>query len=740
MHKSVRIKFNPLEEGVEDKHIKVNLEQSTDTLELLSMKFDLKEAYQAFNSNYGVLVGRVIANDGIGVPNAKISVFIPLEEEDETESQIYRVYPYKSPRDKNNEGKRYNLLPRVAKYDSERLSFQPAQPFGSFPTKEEILTNDNLLKVYKKYYKYTTITNDSGDYIIFGVPVGLHTVHLSLDITDIGEYSMNPASMITNLGYSPNFFTDNGTKLKPNNDLNDLPHIETQEISVDVIPFWGDTENFQIGITQQDFRVRAQLVNTVTIFGTAFTDGDDFMWGKDMGSGFSNRRRSLNRAREDNNPGLSMSNKRTGRVTEKIYYYPTSVSDQEIENNKTNPNYDGSDMFLLDPSEYTVYKRAGDFVFIVNCNRRKIIKDEIGGEIVVGDDNPAGVFTEFKGFITLEIDNTDVPLDIRAHIRTYPLIGIRSRLKFPQYANRANSFAHFRAGNIQNNEAEAEINTANWRAQHKTFEAGKIYSIARFHGTVHNNHGDADYDFGFNINEKINKLYNEDPYWNTGIIASEFISEDTEEDEDEEAGDTGDTSTFIKEEGLVNNSIVTNIDLKVFGGNWLNLAVYFPQFGYLNPTTVSRNRMQSLKSTSNFSQDFRRTRYSGLPADRNYFWDNNQIIAAGQRNTKWFIRSDLHWTDFVEVTREDINIMLEQEKKGFTGGVGGEIPNLMIENYRNGSNPSPPDWSVTTPCPMNGGKVNGTANPTHPADQKIYFFTGLGPSDCIQFLQDLGLI
>ena len=116
--------------------------------------------------------------------------------------------------------------------------------------------------------------------MIFGVPIGTQTVHMSVDITDIGKYSMTPAAMVTNLGYSPNLFTDNNAKIKPSKDLDDLPNIETQEISVDIIPFWGDTTNFIIGITRQDFRIRATLVNTFTIFGSSFTDGDNAMWGE----------------------------------------------------------------------------------------------------------------------------------------------------------------------------------------------------------------------------------------------------------------------------------------------------------------------------------------------------------------------------------------------------------------------------------------------------------------------------
>ena len=307
MNKSQRI-YLDVDNPNTDKYVKVKLEQDINQLEFLTMSIDTTDVYRDFNADYGVLVGRVIANGGIGIPNAKVSIFIPLADDDAEDSDIVSIYPYKTPRDKNNDGKRYNLLPRVSKKDPNTGVVSPKQPFGSFPIKEEIVTNSNYLKVYKKYYKYTALTNSSGDYMIFGVPVGTQTVHLSVDITDIGKYSMTTAAMVTNLGYSPNLFTENNSKIKPSNDLNDLPHIETQEISVDVIPFWGDSTNFEIGITRQDFRIRSVLVNTFVVFGSAFTDSNETVWGKDTNSG--RKINELNRIKDNGWLNNSISTKR----------------------------------------------------------------------------------------------------------------------------------------------------------------------------------------------------------------------------------------------------------------------------------------------------------------------------------------------------------------------------------------------------------------------------------------------
>ena len=74
MQKSYRIRTTP---GV-DKNINVTLEQDFDLLEILSLKLTQSEVYSRLCADFGVVVGRVLANGGYGIPNAKVSIFIPL--------------------------------------------------------------------------------------------------------------------------------------------------------------------------------------------------------------------------------------------------------------------------------------------------------------------------------------------------------------------------------------------------------------------------------------------------------------------------------------------------------------------------------------------------------------------------------------------------------------------------------------------------------------------------------------
>lgn len=138
----------------DDKVVRVKLEQDNDFLEILSLKIKQEDTYKLHVSNYGVIVGRVLANDAFGIPNAKVSVFIELDDIDKANSEITNIYPYTSFQTKDSEGRRYNLLPDESTDDCYRI-------VGSFPNKRLVLDNDTQLEIFDKYWKYTTVTNKS---------------------------------------------------------------------------------------------------------------------------------------------------------------------------------------------------------------------------------------------------------------------------------------------------------------------------------------------------------------------------------------------------------------------------------------------------------------------------------------------------------------------------------------------------------------------------------------------------
>ena len=246
-----------------DKKIYVNLDRDYDVLEIMSLKINQKNAYKLHTSNYGVIAGRVLANEAFGIPNAKISVFIPIDNKDANDAVKSALYPYNSitSQDKNNV--RYNLL--TSEYLSDCHTI-----IGTLPGKQYVLDNDSVLEVFEKYYKYTTRTNNAGDYMIFGVPVGHQTIHVDIDLSDIGVLSQKPRDMVYK-GYNIEAF-ENPNKFKYDTNLDSLVQVITQNNVADVIPFWGNEEEQTIGITRCDIQIQYKFEPTCVFMGSVVSD------------------------------------------------------------------------------------------------------------------------------------------------------------------------------------------------------------------------------------------------------------------------------------------------------------------------------------------------------------------------------------------------------------------------------------------------------------------------------------
>jgi len=264
MSDTIRIKATP--DG-SDTYIKVKLDQEFDFIEILSLKLTQEEVYRKFCSDYGVIVGRVNINQKFGVPNVKVSVFIPLDDVDNSDSVIKNIYPYEIVSDTDSNGVRYNLLQKDADPTNDCFS-----PIGTFPSKREVLDNPVLTYVYNKYYKFTTTTNHAGDYMLFGVPLGTYTVHIDADISDIGILSSRPYDLISQ--GTPSKLFESPTKFKSGKNLNTLVQIKTINAGVNIQPFWGDSENCEIGITRLDFDLNHTIIPSAIFMGSIFGDQD----------------------------------------------------------------------------------------------------------------------------------------------------------------------------------------------------------------------------------------------------------------------------------------------------------------------------------------------------------------------------------------------------------------------------------------------------------------------------------
>ena len=342
---SYRIRTEPYSA---DQQIKINLDQHYDQLNILSLTLKPADTWSNRCSNFGVVVGRVSANKGFGLPNAKVSIFIPLSAEDEYNPEIVARYPYKQISDKRD-GIRYNLLPSIKQSPTHT-------PVGNFPTKEEILRDDLWLEIYQKYYKFTTRTNDSGDFMFYGVPTGSYIIHYDIDLSDIGDASVVPFELIAQGQPEQKF--DGPYKFKSSPDIDSLAQIVTLDKTINVQPFWGSKEMCSVQITRSDFDLTdkgIELKSYALFIGSSVTDSENNL---------INQRCKVK--------------KHVGEQAQ-LQSMPGSIEILTVVDSDGD-NVPDSIEFLDLPT--AKIDENGAWAFLIELNGQKVIKDEFGNEMV----------------------------------------------------------------------------------------------------------------------------------------------------------------------------------------------------------------------------------------------------------------------------------------------------------------------------------------------------------------------
>jgi len=257
--------------------IPIVLEQNFDTLEILSLAIRPDDIYIRSCADYGIVCGRIFCNNGFGIPNARVSVFVPIEDIDTQNDYIASLYPYTNFTDINDDGYRYNLLPYTQSHSGH-------VPTGTFPERLDVLTDKPLIQVYEKYYKFTVKTNESGDYMIFGLPLGQQTLFMQVDLSDIGEFSLTPQDLIR-MGLATED-TVNGSKFKSSTNYAELPQIITVQKTVQIEPFFGEFEICNYNIARVDFDLTSEnnvkLEPTAVFMGSIISTDDTQKVGKNF--------------------------------------------------------------------------------------------------------------------------------------------------------------------------------------------------------------------------------------------------------------------------------------------------------------------------------------------------------------------------------------------------------------------------------------------------------------------------
>lgn len=451
MSKSYRIRTTP---GEDNGYLKVNLDltQNYDHLEILSLKISQKDEYNSYCAEYGVIAGRVIINNGFGVPNVRVSVFVPVEDGDLNDPVKSAIYPYTEPfpDQKNKNGIRYNVLPS----NQQKLDHTPV---GTFPKKRQILDDSTTLEIYEKYYKYTTTTNSAGDYILFGVPVGDHFLHYDMDVSDIGFLSVRPFELIDQ-GYSDNLFKDR-FKFKSSNNLDSLPQIFSQNLPIRVEPYWCDSLSVGsgLGINRLDISIDSlELVPTAIFMGSIFTDDE-----KDSLNKNCKPAREMGKLNEViTGPGKIEAIRRTvdGNI-EKFTFKDNSIDDN------------------------------GNWSVLVPMNIRKVVTDEFGN-LIPSPDGIKGVSTEgdYRFRVSMDATSSDKKLRERAK---YLVPNTNNNFNFREYGinelkNSTDFTLNQQLSTITDNTPYANdlTNQYNYLEEFFPFRWKKVYTVKQYIGRM----------------------------------------------------------------------------------------------------------------------------------------------------------------------------------------------------------------------------------------------------------------
>ena len=161
-----------------------------------------------------------------------------------------------------------------------------------------------------------------------------------------------------------------------------------------------------IGISRQDFRIKANISSNFVIFGTTMTMGQ---WGivgnPGGGSASSQTNKGFYRIDTDNGGIPNNSDIRTYRSVPPVIRLFTYTSDVPVDANgnlviPADINYD-TQIQELDKSQYFEYNVNGQFLLSVPCNRYRITTGEDGQDVVIDDNSSFGVFTKFYGMILI---------------------------------------------------------------------------------------------------------------------------------------------------------------------------------------------------------------------------------------------------------------------------------------------------------------------------------------------------
>jgi hypothetical protein len=216
---------------IDDIYLDIDIVKTFDFLDTLTIRNVLQGEWSDQESSTGVIVGRLVAiqkisdenGNKIEIPlkNCPVSIFNPSD-------------TFQSPSDIDDDGNRLSL--NVLASAKEEEYFDKI----SYKTDLNFLRDYSNVENIPSHFKYTSTTNENGEFVMYDVPVGTQTFIIEVDLLKQG-LSKDEVAL--------NFFS---YPAEENPIVDTVPHYVYKQFQVNVLPSWGI---FASGYTFYNFRI-----------------------------------------------------------------------------------------------------------------------------------------------------------------------------------------------------------------------------------------------------------------------------------------------------------------------------------------------------------------------------------------------------------------------------------------------------------------------------------------------------
>jgi hypothetical protein len=228
---------------IDDFYVDLKLERSYNSLDTLKIYNNLINSFPNQESPTGVVFGRLTAiqkiknengeNLRIPLKNVPIGIFNPSDE-----------FPSIFSTDDNGD----RLTLNIKEASSQNQYFNSYSYFSDY---NQYLKSADSFSAVPAQYKYVTLTNENGEFILYDVPVNQQTAIFEVDLFKQG---------LTKDEIALNFFPFPGTE---DANIDSIPSFVYKQFPVDVVPAWGLG---QTGYTSLDININLDLRKWATFY------------------------------------------------------------------------------------------------------------------------------------------------------------------------------------------------------------------------------------------------------------------------------------------------------------------------------------------------------------------------------------------------------------------------------------------------------------------------------------------